>query len=216
MTPSSNCVTCRGTGLTPARLKPCSCTRPCRRCGIEDRLPSGFCRPCNRKNSAHFQAHEVGGTLPKEFRQTRIGPTTRAPCRGCGETSRDHHGRCVICWRDSKKNWVAKLIKSAIQCSKDRGHVRPSIDAEWIRSTFTNQGNKCFYLRVPLWLPAKTERIAQGHPWQPSLDRVDSTVGYTPENTRITSWFWNRMRNAMTVDETFDALATIERSNKGL
>lgn len=42
-------------------------------------------------------------------------------------------------------------------------------------------------------------------PNSPSLDRVDNTKGYTPENTRVISWFANMRKGDLTVEQ-IDAL----------
>ena len=43
-------------------------------------------------------------------------------------------------------------------------------------------------------------------PLCPSLDRIDSNKGYTPENTRIVSWIYNLGRNSYTDDEFMELL----------
>jgi hypothetical protein len=35
-------------------------------------------------------------------------------------------------------------------------------------------------------------------PWAPSLDRIDSKLGYTPENTRVVVWLYNAAKNQFT------------------
>jgi len=37
------------------------------------------------------------------------------------------------------------------------------------------------------------EGVGRGNsnPWRPSLDRIDSSKGYTPENTRVVCWAYN-------------------------
>ena len=33
------------------------------------------------------------------------------------------------------------------------------------------------------------------NPWSPSLDRIDPSVGYTLENTRVVVWIYNAAKN---------------------
>jgi hypothetical protein len=35
----------------------------------------------------------------------------------------------------------------------------------------------------------------KAHPWAPSIDRIDPTEGYTPENTRIVVWMLNACKH---------------------
>jgi hypothetical protein len=37
--------------------------------------------------------------------------------------------------------------------------------------------------------------LARHNPWSPSLDRIDSSLGYTKENTRVVCWMFNAAKN---------------------
>lgn len=103
-------------------------------------------------------------------------------------------------WR---ANWALRLKEGADYRSKEKSLSKPTITPAWIREQFDKQNGKCAYLHVPLVIPQGL-RPDNGMPWQPSLDRIDNALGYTPQNTRLTSWFWNRLRGTMTVEETID------------
>lgn len=45
----------------------------------------------------------------------------------------------------------------------------------------------------------------------PSIDRIDSSKGYTPENITVMSWRANMLKNNMTVEEARLVLAYLER-----
>lgn len=47
---------------------------------------------------------------------------------------------------------------------------------------------------------------------QPSLDRIDNTKGYTPENTKLTSWAWNQMRMSSRVEDVLELVNEIRRT----
>lgn len=53
-----------------------------------------------------------------------------------------------------------------------------------------------------------------GHPLYPSIDRIDSNTGYTPDNIRITSRFANLARNRWSDDIFKDALNKMRAANK--
>lgn len=50
------------------------------------------------------------------------------------------------------------------------------------------------------------------HPLHPSLDRIDSTKGYTPENTRVISYWANVAKSTMT-ESMFRMMVTNAASN---
>lgn len=117
--------------------------------------------------------------------------------RRCGKTTNRRR-------KASKANqWVYRLLSHARQASRDRGHPAPTIDSRWIRA----QPLVCPYLGLKLIPPHLNSDKKEGkrHPNTPSLDRIDISKGYTPENTKLTSWFWNNARGDMSVEEALSA-----------
>ncbi len=104
------------------------------------------------------------------------------------------------CKKYACENWAMKLMHSAILCSKRRGHPDPTIDEAWV----LEQLLVCPYLNVAI-----APSLICRDPWAPSLDRIDNSKGYSPDNVRVTSWIWNLMRGALTVDEALSAVAAI-------
>lgn len=47
------------------------------------------------------------------------------------------------------------------------------------------------------------------HPFQPSIDRIDSSKGYTPENCRIVLWFVNTAKHTLAEDDFQSALRQV-------
>lgn len=68
----------------------------------------------------------------------------------------------------------------------------------------------CPVLNIPLDYQSKTN-ISYRTDNSPSLDRVDNTKGYTPENTVIMSWRANRIKNDGTAEE-HEAIAKFIRT----
>jgi hypothetical protein len=54
--------------------------------------------------------------------------------------------------------------------------------------------NACPYTKVPYTY------VRGRNPWAASLDRKDSTKGYTPDNIEITSLWWNLAKNSWAPD----------------
>jgi len=44
----------------------------------------------------------------------------------------------------------------------------------------------------------------------PSLDRVDSSKGYVPGNVRVISWYANKLKNDLTLDQVRNLVAYME------
>lgn len=59
------------------------------------------------------------------------------------------------------------------------------------------QNGKCFYTNQDL-IPSSAVRFLH----QPSLDRIDNSVGYVKTNVKLTSWGWNVARGANSIEET--------------
>lgn len=64
----------------------------------------------------------------------------------------------------------------------------------------------CPYTRQPLDLSVSKIK-GQRNPWGPSLDRIDSSKGYTLNNVEITSVWWNTAKSEWTPDVMALAIA---------
>ncbi len=106
------------------------------------------------------------------------------------------------CREYKRKHWAKRLLLAARKSSKDRGHDPPEIDEAWIE----RQPLVCPYLGVILVPDSGKSR----DPFAPSLDRIDNSRGYTRDNVRVTSWVWNLMRGALTVEEALEVVAVIK------
>jgi hypothetical protein len=94
-----------------------------------------------------------------------------------------------------EKRWAALLISSAKKHSKIVNR-EVTITEEWVLELFNSQQGKCYWTGVPL-LITKTPK----HPQKPSLDRIDSEKGYTPDNVILTSFSMNFARNSNSFED---------------
>lgn len=95
-----------------------------------------------------------------------------------------------------RRDWPNRLIRRARERSKRRGHPEPEITKEWV----LKQPLVCPYTGTKLIPHSSDNQAGMQCPWSPSLDRVDPKIGYTEENTRLTSWFWNSYRGSTPID----------------
>lgn len=174
-------------------------------------LSSKACPACGLdKDSSEFYKYR-NGSLHKACKACTLAVrakyyrANRAKVLGREATRRAEIDWSDRCRRYRQKHWVKPLMQSANVCSKRRGHSKPTITEEWIYQ----QPLVCPYLNVPLQ-PDPGSRS----PWALSLDRIDNTRGYSPDNVRLTSWIWNLMRGPLTVEEALKALATIRSSGE--
>lgn len=83
-------------------------------------------------------------------------------------------------------------LKGAAQRARDRGEIF-SLTEAWALARWTG---KCEWTGVPFVVGRKTRT------WRsPSIDRIDSTKGYTPENSRFILWGLNMVKHEGTDDE---------------
>lgn len=51
--------------------------------------------------------------------------------------------------------------------------------------------------------------------WSPSIDRIDSSKGYTPENCQMVVWIYNRCKNNSTDENVLLMAAALVRRKEG-
>lgn len=66
-----------------------------------------------------------------------------------------------------------------------------NLSLEWVTDKIA-QG--CAVTGLPFDLTV-ADGSGGGNPWGPSIDRKDSTKGYTEENSQVTVWIYNRAKN---------------------
>lgn len=92
--------------------------KPCRKCGVKDRLPSGACKPCQVKHNRNYRAEnaekvkanrdrwrkenkekllEQGRTWKEKTYGIEILRRAKGQCKKCGGTKRFKSGGCVPC-----------------------------------------------------------------------------------------------------------------------
>ena len=65
------------------------------------------------------------------------------------------------------------------------------LDPFWVRERIDT--GRCEVTNIPF-------EIKVGSPWMPSIDRIDSSKGYTKENSRLVVWAFNRARGTFSDD----------------
>jgi len=73
-----------------------------------------------------------------------------------------------------------------VKTHSEKKRKKLSIDRTYIKNLWKQQNGRCFWTQVPM--------ITHGvnrHPQKVSLDRIDSTKGYSPDNVVLSCFFAN-------------------------
>jgi hypothetical protein len=100
--------------------------------------------------------------------------------------------------------WRRKLWYGTKHTAKQKSYVFTLTEAD-ISSMFERQQGRCYWFNVPL-VPTHEHK----HPQKPSIDRLDVTKGYTPDNVVLCCYTANIGRNTSSV-ETFRAFVEVLR-----
>jgi hypothetical protein len=131
-----------------------------RRSKAKDGLASE-CRSCSKVRSKNWYEENAESVC------ARTGDYQRA--RRAKATKQVQH------WQRTE-GWASHLVSKAKQRCKKTG-APFDIDIAWVLSLFERQGGCCFWFHVPF----KCEDVKR-NPYQPSLDRIDCSGGYTKDN----------------------------------
>lgn len=99
--------------------------------------------------------------------------------------------------------WVNKnIIRFRLLAAKNRAErdgLEFSLSKEIIEEKLKLQGNKCFISKMPISFETR-------NPHSLSIDRIDSNLGYTKENTIIVTKFINICKNDYCLDIFYNLL----------
>ena len=105
-----------------------------------------------------------------------------------------------------KKNVVSKAYGQIFDLTLD-----------WVKETIINQENKCPITGIEFYYgPHNKLHGKGGSPGRPSLDRINSEVGYTQSNVRIICNLANRLHGTWSDDEVkpfLEGIANIYRKD---
>jgi hypothetical protein len=110
------------------------------------------------------------------------------------QTGSESHKKYREKYSQDKTYRIKKLYEQAKQRSKKSG-LEFSISFDYVLSKFPSNG--CCPV---LGLEIKFNKVQREHD-SPSLDRIDSTKGYTASNIQIVSWRANRLKADATLEE---------------
>jgi len=113
--------------------------------------------------------------------------------------------------RETQSDWAKKLFYSVRSNARTRG-IDVYIDYNWILSQFESGDRRCAISGIPFDFGYNSKY--RRRPFAPSVDRIDSSLPYTPENCRLVCCVANYAMNSWD-DEVLIKLAHgVARMNK--
>jgi hypothetical protein len=87
-------------------------------------------------------------------------------------------------WSRSVRGRMASIRDSARDRAKAANRIF-DIDIDFLENMYNNQNGKCSLTGIDFTLDRNPDKKRVYMPWSPSLDRIDSSLGYTKENVRL-------------------------------
>jgi hypothetical protein len=150
-------------------------------------------------------------------------------CEICGDNELNNFykslkSKCKKCKSNQYKNridkkeyikkqseWTNKnIIKFRLLAAKNRAlrdGIEFCLNKEIIEEKLKLQNNKCFISKVPISFETK-------NPHSISIDRIDSNLGYTENNTIIVTKFINICKNDYSLDDFYKLLKEVSNNLK--
>jgi hypothetical protein len=113
---------------------------------------------------------------------------------GCGECARKNtpKGSDSIYWRGGKH--ISSIFLSNVKYGAKKRNIECHVTLEDLDALWEKQDGKCAYTGLDL-------KLSEG--CTASLDRIDSSIGYTPENVQFLHKNVNVMKWALSEEEFF-------------
>ena len=134
---------------------------------------------------------------------------------------KDYHKEWYVKNRDKKlsksKIYTDKFIeefplKSLLSSAKSGAKSRKlvfEIDYTFIQYLWEKQQGLCFYTKMPMRLTARNK-----NPYQVSIDRINSNIGYTKNNSVLCCQSINYMKNDYDIDVFNDLIKSLQEALK--
>ncbi len=192
---------------------------PCAKCGSTERYEKrpgrtlGQCKPCSKAASvvayaADPEAAKAAARAWYHANKDRASATRLAWQRANPGVVQAINKKWVeanpsraraVHRKSMKKSWAGYLLTAARSVSRARGHAPPTITRAWIEKRYHDQP-LCPFTGIRLVSADQDDWFGLRCPWTPSLDRIDASIGYTPDNVNLTSLFWNMFRGLLPTD----------------
>ena len=135
-------------------------------------------------------------------------------CKKCrvihSQTEKSKEYRKITRINQSKKHRLNIIFHSSIGNAKKRG-LEHSISIDYLEKLWNNQKGLCYYTNREM-LKDLTESDSNDN--SVSIDRVDSSKGYTEGNVVLCRWIVNRMKNDISHSDFLTIISDINKNFK--
>lgn len=146
--------------------------------------------------------YKLAGEQSNKERHARVRLTRTRKCVGfCGKTKlwTEFDKKCTLCKECSGKGYLSRWISNIKNRSAKKGWSF-DIDVQFIQELFDKQEGKCALTKIPFTFSPTKHKTYKKDPFSPSIDRIDSSRGYTKDNVRIVCMVVNLALNEFGYD----------------
>lgn len=200
----------------------------CTICGLETTRRANSARLAEKK--CHTGESLVGGRACAAMADGRLFPLVTMPCTVCGKptsirSNNAHLGaKCSLeCRREAsrvqaagaRKRSPSSLLQALLtQCkfrAKKRG-MEFDLTFDWANTKLEEQGGKCAISGVEM-IASNAPAKSRSHKFTATIDRIDSTKGYTKDNVQLVTYIANICKNAFTMEDVMEFAVNVVRTN---
>lgn len=188
--------------------------KECRKCGARERDKNGCCRPCRRSHTRKWREKNAGAI--QDYSKSYYAQHQQRLLEYAAKYRQSDKSDVVIA-----KRKAAYLIRKPEMLRKTR-EWRTNSPVEYLLSVAKQRARRAEMLFnldvtdivVPERCPLLGLRLVpfggKRTDATPSLDRIDSLLGYVKGNVWVISWRANRLKNDATLDELRGIVAGLE------
>jgi len=105
---------------------------------------------------------------------------------------------------------IMNILESAKRRTKEKGFTEFNLDYDFVYSLISY--GKCIVTNIHFILENKNNSFT--NPYAPSLDRIDSSKGYTKDNVRAVIWQYNTMKGELTDEQVLEICKAVIKHSK--
>ena len=158
----------------------------CRNCGVMFFSKDKRSRVCSKQ--CRIEQSRVKGRAKRNKRKKIVTSSYKKrnsvfSCSNCKKLHDNNTEYCSVNCAKIGEYTVFESILAQSEKSSKKSNKKFELDVEHLIELWVGQGGRCYYSSIPLFKPTTYSKMTKLNPiYRPSLDRIDSSVGYTKGN----------------------------------